>query len=74
MAATGYMFSRAGINVHCIISSVGGFATPDLHSFKRALERLVHVMRSCILCQTYVYILYLCMCVWTDVLIHIYIH
>lgn len=50
MAATGYMFSRAGINVHCIITSVGGFTTPDLHSFKGALERLVYDVWPCVLC------------------------
>lgn len=38
MASSGYMLARAGINVHCIITSVGGKPTPTLDDFQHALE------------------------------------
>lgn len=38
MASSGYMLARAGINIHCIITSIGGRPTPTLDAFQEVLE------------------------------------
>ena len=40
LASTGYMFSRAGITIHCIILSVGGRPTPTI----AALEQVFAIL------------------------------
>ncbi|CAM9252665.1 unnamed protein product [Phaeothamnion confervicola] len=36
VAQVGYMLGRAGINLHCLIDSIGPTPTPDLDAFERA--------------------------------------
>lgn len=40
LASTGYMFSRAGITIHCIILSVGGVPTPTVATLEEVFASL----------------------------------
>ncbi len=40
MSSTGYMWSRAGINIHCILLSVNGEPTPTLEALAAVLQAL----------------------------------
>jgi pro-apoptotic serine protease NMA111 len=40
LSATGYMFSRAGINIHCILLSVNGQPTPTLEALAAVFQAL----------------------------------
>jgi len=40
LASTGYMFSRAGITIHCIILSVGGRPTPTIAALEQVFATL----------------------------------
>ena len=40
LSSTGYMFSRAGITIHCIIVSVGGVPTPTIAALEKVFAAL----------------------------------
>jgi hypothetical protein len=45
LAEPGYMFSRAHIPKHAIITALAGTPTPDLASFAAALRALPHAAK-----------------------------
>lgn len=46
LASTGYMFSRAGITIHCIILSVNGVPTPTIAALEEVFEKLPDGLRT----------------------------